>query len=64
MSPFNEIDVVIPKTETHNNENSSNTPPTTEIVGLGAKIRKTSISMPSKLDDMDDLRIDDQKVII
>lgn len=26
-----------------------------------AKIRKTSISMPSKLDEMDDLRIDDRK---
>lgn len=27
-----------------------------------ARIRKTSISMPSKLDEMDDLRIDDRKV--
>ena len=64
MSPFNEIDVIIPKKkETENIENSSNSPLATRIVGLETpKIRKTSISMPNKLDEMDDLRIDDEKV--
>ncbi|XP_051156441.1 myogenesis-regulating glycosidase isoform X1 [Leptopilina boulardi] len=62
LTPFNEIEIIPLNSRTEEkSENSSNSPSTTEIIGLGSKIRKTSISMPSKLDDMDDLRINDQK---
>ncbi|XP_043473616.1 myogenesis-regulating glycosidase isoform X3 [Leptopilina heterotoma] len=63
LTPFNEIEIITSNSRTsETSENSTNSPSTTETIGLGSKIRKTSMSMPSKLDDMDDLRINHQKL--
>lgn len=63
--PGDNANVVVNAAKQENQEtaNKTSTVKVSEVTALRAtNIRKTSISMPSKLNEMDDLRIDRQNV--